>query len=143
MLIYPFFSISFSISARVLGAHRAASTSSRGGKVATGLAAGAPSKGGLGRSPSLASPPPPAYSSNGTGATAAASGKRPPPPPPTKPKPGAVAKDYVVALYDYAATADGDLSFKAGDRIEVTERTASTEDWWTGVLNGQKGVFPG
>jgi amphiphysin len=26
---------------------------------------------------------------------------------------------------------------------EVVERTASTEDWWTGKLNGVQGVFPG
>ncbi|KAI3626840.1 hob1 [Malassezia furfur] len=51
--------------------------------------------------------------------------------------------DYVVALYDYTATAAGDLTFKAGDRIEVVQRTPSTEDWWTGRLNGVQGVFPG
>ena len=51
--------------------------------------------------------------------------------------------EYVVALYDYSATADGDLSFKAGDRIEVLKRTPSAEDWWTGRLNGVEGVFPG
>ena len=50
---------------------------------------------------------------------------------------------YVVALYDFAAQAEGDLDFKAGDRIEVVERTDSAEDWWTGRLNGQQGVFPG
>jgi len=50
---------------------------------------------------------------------------------------------YVVALYDFAAQADGDLSFNTGDRIEVVERGASAEDWWTGRVNGQQGVFPG
>lgn len=124
-----------------------------GGKPGVGgLAAGAPSRtGGLGRSPSTATAtsassstmsPPPYASGAGGGVTK----KAPPPPPPTKPKPGAAAvapKDYVVALYDYAATADGDLSFAAGDRIEVVERTASTEDWWTGIVNGHQGVFPG
>ena len=48
-----------------------------------------------------------------------------------------------MALYDFAAQADGDLEFNAGDRIEVVERTESTEDWWTGKLNGRQGVFPG
>ena len=52
-------------------------------------------------------------------------------------------KQYVVALYDFEAQADGDLDFKAGDRIEVVERTQSTEDWWTGRINGRQGVFPG
>lgn len=49
----------------------------------------------------------------------------------------------VVALYDYDAQQDGDLSFRKDDRIEIVERTASTEDWWTGKLNGRQGVFPG
>jgi amphiphysin len=35
------------------------------------------------------------------------------------------------------------LSFSAGDRIEVVEKTNSAEDWWTGKLNGRQGVFPG
>ena len=50
---------------------------------------------------------------------------------------------YVVALYDFDAQAEGDLDFKVGDRIEVVERTGSSEDWWTGKLNGKQGVFPG
>jgi amphiphysin len=91
---------------------------------------------------------PPPYSAASVGsrsmvASAAAAGKRPPPPPPPlKPKPQP-AVQYVVALYDFAAQADGDLSFSAGDRIEVVERTPSSEDWWTGRLNGRQGVFPG
>ncbi|CAO1616996.1 unnamed protein product [Parajaminaea phylloscopi] len=134
-------------SARVLAtAGRSPSISSAGSSArAGGLAAGAPSKGGsLGRAPSVTSSGSaglPSYSASSSAATK----KAPPPPPPTKPKPGAaVRKDYVVALYDYAAQAEGDLSLKAGDRIEVTERTASTEDWWTGVgPDGSTGVFPG
>ncbi|KAI0063155.1 BAR-domain-containing protein [Artomyces pyxidatus] len=85
----------------------------------------------------------PPYSAAGAGAAsaAAAAAKRPPPPPPPlKPKPNV---QYVVALYDFAAQADGDLEFKVGDRIELVERTDSTEDWWTGRLNGRTGVFPG
>lgn len=39
--------------------------------------------------------------------------------------------------------ADGDLDFHAGDRIELVQRTASSEDWWTGKVNGRQGVFPG
>lgn len=59
-----------------------------------------------------------------------------------KPKP-APAVEYVVALYDFEAQADGDLDFKAGDRIEVVQKSESTEDWWTGKLDGRQGVFPG
>jgi len=89
--------------------------------------------------------PPPSYtpSPHGNGAAASAAAKRAPPPPPAlKPKPRPPVQ-HVVALYDFAAQADGDLSFSTGDRIEIIERTASTEDWWTGRLNGQQGVFPG
>jgi len=92
---------------------------------------------------SQAAPPPYSPSFN-TGASAAAT-KRPAPPPPLKPKPKSNAPQikYVVALYDFAAQTDGDLSFNTGDRIELVEKTQSTEDWWTGRLNGVQGVFPG
>ncbi|KAL9553871.1 hypothetical protein MBANPS3_003077 [Mucor bainieri] len=50
---------------------------------------------------------------------------------------------FVVALYDYTAQAEGDLSFKKDDRIEIIEKTNDTNDWWTGRLNGITGVFPG
>jgi len=95
--------------------------------------------------PPSASNPPPPYAPMADGAVAAAATKRaPPPPPPLKPKPKAEPQvQYVTALYDFAAQADGDLSFKTGDRIEIVERTASAEDWWTGRLRGKQGVFPG
>ncbi|CDS82184.1 related to RVS167-BAR adaptor protein [Sporisorium scitamineum] len=131
-------------SAKILAQNRASAGSSGSlspsGSHLSGLAAGAPSRSG-----SLGHTAPPAYSpTTSSTSTSVAAGKRAPPPPPTKPKPGAApAKTFVVALYDYTATADGDLTFKAGDRIEVTERTASTDDWWTGVVGRQKGVFPG
>ncbi|CAO3600322.1 unnamed protein product [Absidia cylindrospora] len=50
---------------------------------------------------------------------------------------------YVLALYDYQAQADGDLSFKKDDKIELVERTNDQNDWWTGKLDGQTGIFPG
>ncbi|KAG2184907.1 hypothetical protein INT43_000820 [Umbelopsis isabellina] len=50
---------------------------------------------------------------------------------------------YVTALYDYAAQAEGDLTFTKGDRIQVVQKTQDVNDWWTGSLNGQTGVFPG
>jgi len=90
-----------------------------------------------------AAPPPPYTVGNGVAASSVI-GKKPPPPPPLKPKPKTEPpKQYVVALYDFEAQADGDLSFRTGDRIEVMEKTASSEDWWTGKLNGVQGVFPG
>ncbi|KAJ3724298.1 BAR-domain-containing protein [Lentinula guzmanii] len=91
--------------------------------------------------------PPPYTPSNGpasAAASAAAAKRAPPPPPPLKPKPKLAPKpQFVVALYDFTAQAEGDLSFNTGDRIEIVEKTASAEDWWTGKLNGVQGVFPG
>lgn len=97
---------------------------------------------------------PPPYSSgmltttNGTASSslaAAASGKAKPPPP--KPKPGrlsqAPAAETCTALYDYEAQAAGDLSFSAGEVIEIVQRTASENEWWTGKVNGRQGQFPG
>ncbi|THG94135.1 hypothetical protein EW026_g7274 [Hermanssonia centrifuga] len=110
------------------------------------------------RSPSIGfakkSPPPPPSAhlsvapppySPPTSNSFVATKKAPPPPPPLKPKPKPAEpeRQYVVALYDFEAQADGDLNFKAGDRIEVVERTESAEDWWTGRVDGRQGVFPG
>ncbi|KAH9949532.1 BAR-domain-containing protein [Amylocystis lapponica] len=91
-------------------------------------------------SATLSAPPP--YSPTPAPASPVGLAKKPPPPPPLKPKPKPAAS-YVVALYDFAAQAEGDLEFSAGDRIEVVERTESVEDWWTGRIGGRQGVFPG
>lgn len=92
-------------------------------------------------------PPPPAYA-GGLASSVSGSGKRAPPPPPAAkprppPPPATRAVIYVTALYDYAATAEGDLTFATGDRIELVKKTDSSEDWWTGRINGVEGVFPG
>ncbi|KAH3660044.1 hypothetical protein OGAPHI_007249 [Ogataea philodendri] len=47
------------------------------------------------------------------------------------------------ALYDYAAQAQGDLSFSAGQVITIVQKSDNQNDWWTGSLNGVTGVFPG
>ena len=77
---------------------------------------------------------------------AAAKSKGPAPPPP-KPKPmrlsGTPAVPTATALYDYEAQAEGDLSFSAGDTIEVTVKGATENEWWTGKLRGRTGQFPG
>jgi hypothetical protein len=49
----------------------------------------------------------------------------------------------VTALYDFEAQAHGDLSFSAGDVIEIVHRTSNENEWWTGKLNGREGQFPG
>ena len=48
--------------------------------------------------------------------------------------------DEVVALYDYRAQRDDELSFAANDVINVVDR--SDVDWWQGQLHGQTGLFP-
>ncbi|KXJ91065.1 BAR domain-containing protein [Microdochium bolleyi] len=85
---------------------------------------------------------------NGTaspGMAAAAAAKAKPPPPKPKPKAlaGKSAVETVTALYDYSAQAEGDLSFRAGDVIEIVSRTQNDNEWWNGKLNGQTGQFPG
>ncbi|KAI2624116.1 BAR domain-containing protein [Xylaria nigripes] len=94
-------------------------------------------------------PPPPyslaAVNANPSVLAAAAAGK--PKPPPPKPKPsrlaGAAAVETVIALYDYSAQAEGDLSFRVGDVIEIVSRTQNENEWWTGKINGRQGQFPG
>ena len=49
-----------------------------------------------------------------------------------------VVLEYV-ALYNYTGSA-GDLSFKAGDVIDVTQMTG---EWWTGTIGDRQGIFPG
>ena len=106
--------------------------------------------------------PPPPYSSaspslngdstmaraNSTGSSlsmaAKAKGAAPPPP---KPKPsrfsGVPAPEKATALYDYEAQAAGDLSFSTGEMIEIVQKGATENEWWTGSLRGKTGQFPG
>ncbi|KAI8630015.1 BAR domain-containing protein [Xylariaceae sp. FL1651] len=88
---------------------------------------------------------PPLGGPSSPGLAAAAAGK--PKPPPPKPKPsrlgGAPAVETVTALYDYSAQAEGDLSFRAGDVIEIVSRTQNENEWWTGKIHGRQGQFPG
>jgi amphiphysin len=85
--------------------------------------------------------------SNSTGSNwsaAAAAKKKPAPPPPPKPKPKALsAVEKATALYDFDAQAEGDLSFAAGDVIEIIQRTPNANEWWTGKVHGMTGQFPG
>ena len=94
--------------------------------------------------PVLAHAPPVVNAKPSSLAAAVAAKSKPPPP---KPKPAQFASkkvaETVTALYDYAAQAEGDLSFKAGDTIEIITRTKNDNEWWTGRLNGKEGQFPG
>lgn len=81
-------------------------------------------------------------SSSISAASIAAKKKKPPPPIPTKRLPSVQQAQYVTALFDYEGQAEGDLSFRDGDRIRIVKKTESTDDWWDGELNGHTGCFP-
>lgn len=52
-------------------------------------------------------------------------------------------KTFVIAQYDYDAQVDGELSFSAGERIEVINKDIGSPDWWEGVnAAGERGQFP-
>jgi len=84
--------------------------------------------------------------STATSWTSAAKAKGAAPPPP-KPKPKALAGTHlaetVTALYDYEAQAEGDLSFSAGESIEIVSRTQNVNEWWIGKIGSRQGQFPG
>lgn len=52
----------------------------------------------------------------------------PPDPPPPAPKPVTSQGHYFVALFDYQARTAEDLSFRAGDKLQVLD--TSHEGWW-------------
>ena len=48
---------------------------------------------------------------------------------------------YVEATFDFTAADVGQLTFAAGDVIQVTSE-GSPGEWWAGSLNGVEGYFP-
>ncbi|KAI9488339.1 hypothetical protein BDB00DRAFT_888659 [Zychaea mexicana] len=85
-----------------------------------------------------ASPPQPS-AGGGYNAPAPAPAARAPPPPPPSRKPH---EPTARALYDFNGEQGGDLSFREGDIITITEKSGSQDDWWTGTVGGRKGIFP-
>ena len=65
------------------------------------------------------------------------------PPPPARRSIEVPKTQYVIALYDFQAQADGDLTFRKDDKIEIIERKDNVNDWWIGRLGNQIGQFPG
>ncbi|KAL4438859.1 hypothetical protein ABPG74_016579 [Tetrahymena malaccensis] len=49
-------------------------------------------------------------------------------------------ENYVIAISDFTAQTDKDLSFKKGDKIQIVKRTK--DGWWIGLLNKNIGYFP-
>ena len=46
------------------------------------------------------------------------------------------------AIYDYEATCSGELSFRQGDMIRVTDVDIGSSSWWEGESMGMIGQFP-
>ncbi|RCN37660.1 SH3 domain protein, partial [Ancylostoma caninum] len=65
-----------------------------------------------------------------------------PAPRPNKPKPPAKPRLYPVvkALYDYDAQDTDELSFSAGDEIELMQKHDS--GWWQGKIGDKIALFP-
>jgi hypothetical protein len=55
------------------------------------------------------------------------------------PKLGTSSK-RVVAMHDYTARADDEMSFTAGEEIAVLQEVS--DEWWSGLLRGTQGLFP-
>lgn len=58
--------------------------------------------------------------------------------------PGWVPKNYiekVVAIYDYYADKDDELSFQESSVLYVLKK--NDDGWWEGVMDGVTGLFPG
>lgn len=58
------------------------------------------------------------------------------------PEPAAAAQPAgpsAVALYDYEATEDNEISFPEG--AVITDIQFPDEDWWAGVYKGKEGLF--
>ncbi|KAG8935235.1 hypothetical protein FRC02_008370 [Tulasnella sp. 418] len=80
--------------------------------------------------------PPPTRRMPSTAPPAPPVAKREPTPEP-EPEPEG---EWAEALYDYRSDDKGDLQFSATERVLVIERTS--DDWWTGQLDGKTGLFP-
>lgn len=46
----------------------------------------------------------------------------------------------VIALYDYAAANQDEMSFSKDQLINVLDK--NNPDWWKGEINGKTGLFP-
>lgn len=45
-----------------------------------------------------------------------------------------------VALFDFAARSDRELSLKKGDTVTLYSQVSN--DWWKGAFNGHEGLIP-
>ncbi|KAF7267756.1 tyrosine kinase Abl isoform X2 [Rhynchophorus ferrugineus] len=95
------------------------------------------------QSPPLPPPPPPEDEHEAFGRPRTSSGVMPIVPDEDD-LPGWVPKNYiekVVAIYDYYADKDDELSFQESAVIYVLKK--NDDGWWEGVMDGITGLFPG
>ncbi|XP_061388255.1 abl interactor 2 isoform X3 [Musca vetustissima] len=98
------------------------------------------------QSPPLPPPPPPEeeHQDFGRPRTSAGQGQLAPIVPEDQNLPGWVPKNYiekVVAIYDYYADKDDELSFQESSVLYVLKK--NDDGWWEGVMDGVTGLFPG
>ncbi|KAI3635851.1 hypothetical protein MIR68_006489 [Amoeboaphelidium protococcarum] len=93
----------------------------------------------------MANSPPSYFVSQQSQNYSALSGSGPSIPPRPQQLQSASGVSVAIAMYDFVAQRQGDLSFKKGDQIEVVKKTTSKDDWWVGKKvggDGQTGNFP-
>ncbi|KAJ2777691.1 actin binding protein [Coemansia interrupta] len=112
----------------------------RGGISESEAAPALPPRGGPPPPPAPPAPPSAAPALPPRGAPAAP--PPPPPPPPAAPQQQQdFGQNYAIAVYEYEAAEDGELSFREGERITHIEFPSS--EWWEGVNEkGEYGLFP-
>ncbi|XP_037808596.1 abl interactor 2 isoform X1 [Lucilia sericata] len=98
------------------------------------------------QSPPLPPPPPPEEEHHDFGRprNSAGQGQLAPIVPDDQNLPGWVPKNYiekVVAIYDYYADKDDELSFQESSVLYVLKK--NDDGWWEGVMDGVTGLFPG
>lgn len=97
------------------------------------------------QSPPLPPPPPPEEQEHADfGRPRQAQGQLQPIVPDDQNLPGWVPKNYiekVVAIYDYYADKDDELSFQESSVLYVLKK--NDDGWWEGVMDGVTGLFPG
>lgn len=64
--------------------------------------------------------------------------------PPKEPAPGKPSQEWCIALYDYDASAEDELTFEENQIIKIVNKSPHGVDdgWWEGELNGVIGNFP-
>lgn len=63
-------------------------------------------------------------------------------PPVSRRSPASSGAPKAVALYTFKGEQSGDLPFRKGDVVTILKKSDSQDDWWTGRVNGQEGIFP-